>query len=379
MASIRSRGSSWQARVRRRGFPVEVKTFTSKAEAQRWAREVEGRIDAGAFALRAAANEMILRGAFDRYLVEVTPTKKGAKDEAIRMRALRRDAIASFSFSTLTPGAVADFRDRRLAAVGAGTVIRDLAVISAVINHARREWGVSTANPVALVRKPSAPAGRARTLTSEEESRLLEELQPRGRRSPWMAPLVSLALETGMRRGELLALRWEHVDLVRQTAFLPGTKNGTARAVPLSTRAVATLQALPRAASGAVFEISAMAMEAAFAKARRRAGIADLHFHDLRHTAISRMADKLPNVIELAAVSGHKSLRLSLDGKRILLGDAAKKRLILRRLRRQPLRLRRRMPCAISQPTCDGRRVEQAWSAISARRPVGPLTVAAPA
>ena len=249
-------------------------------------------------------------GALDRYVQEVTPIKKGAKDEAIRIRALRRDAIASFSFATLTPAAVADFRDRRLATVGAGTVIRDLAVISAVVNHARREWGVSSPNPVALVRKPSAPRGRVRTLSPQEEERLLGELRPIGRRSPWMAPLVSLAIETGMRRGELLALRWEHVDLARQTAFLPDTKNGTARAVPLSTRAIAVLAGMPPAESGLVFPITAMAMEAAFAKARRRAGVIDLHFHDLRHTAISRMADKLPNVIELAAVSGHKSLRM---------------------------------------------------------------------
>lgn len=125
-----------------------------------------------------------------------------------------------------------------------------------------------------------------------------------------MAPLVMLALETAMRRGELLGLRWENIDLERQTAFLPMTKNGSIRTVPLSKKAVAILANLPRCSDDRVIQLTDMGMEAAFRKACARAEIVNLHFHDLRHTATSRLAEKLPNVIELAAVTGHQTIQM---------------------------------------------------------------------
>jgi integrase len=210
----------------------------------------------------------------------------------------------------LTPAKVAEYRDLRLTEVAAGTVVRELAYLSSIINHGRREWGIHANNPVALVRKPTQPKGRERVLTSAERERLLLELQPTGRRNVWMLPVVVLALETGMRRSELLVLGWGDINLERRTATLHMTKNGEGRVVPLSTTAVQTLTSMPRSICGAVFPITACALAANFDKAVERANLSDLHFHDLRHTAITLMADKLPNVIELAAVSGHKSLKM---------------------------------------------------------------------
>jgi integrase len=212
--------------------------------------------------------------------------------------------------TALTPTCIAKFRDERLQQVSSSTVIRDLACLSAIISHARREWAINIENPVSRVRKPSAPAGRDRVLTTAEEARLLDALRPTGRRSPWLYPLVVLALETAMRRGELLALRWDDVSLAKRTGTLHDTKNGEGRVVPLSTRALEVLQALPRSITGQVIPMTPFAACAAFERATGRAGIEGLRFHDLRHTAITRMAAKLPNVIELAAVSGHKSLRM---------------------------------------------------------------------
>lgn len=113
-----------------------------------------------------------------------------------------------------------------------------------------------------------------------------------------------------MRRGELLSLRWENVNLVAQTALLPMTKNGTARIVPLSKKAVAILQALPGDKSGPVFPLTYMVVNNCFVAACERAGIIDLHFHDLQHTATTRLAEKLPNGIELAAVTGHRTSQM---------------------------------------------------------------------
>lgn len=310
MASIRQRSGTWQARVNREGYPAEVKSFATRGEAQRWARQIEGAMDSGGYQSRCDADKMLLSDALLRYAEEVSPTKRGYHDEVIRINALKRAKMAAYSMAKLSPAIVAGFRDERLKDVGAGAVIRDLSLLSSVFNHARREWGVTVNNPCLLVKKPPTPAGRTRVLSADEEGRLLEAVAPTGRRNPEMLPLVQLALQTAMRRGELLALRWEHVDLETQTAYLPTSKNGRPRLVPLSSAAVAVLALLCDRSEGPVFSIAAQATAAAFKRATVRACIKGLRFHDLRHTATSRMADKLPNVIELAAVTGHSSIQM---------------------------------------------------------------------
>jgi integrase len=125
-----------------------------------------------------------------------------------------------------------------------------------------------------------------------------------------MQPLVQLALETAMRRGELLSLRWSDIDLSCSTATLWQTKNGDKRVVPLSSRAIAVLQSMPRNIGGVVFPINGFTVSAAFDRALDRAGITDFHFHDLRHMAVTELSKRLPNLIELAAVSGHRSLKM---------------------------------------------------------------------
>ena len=308
MASYRQRGGKWQARVIRDGYPDQTKTFESKADAEKWARALESEIDKGQFVNVSEAQRTTLGNVIARYLAEVTPSMKGAPEDTIRLKAIMRKPIARWSMANLSTARIAAYRDERLKEVSAGTVIRELAYLSAIINHARREWGINVPNPVQMVRKPQSPQSRSRVLTDEEVSKLLTALEPTGRRSNWTKPAVQLALATAMRRGELLSMRWEHVDLQNRTAFLSDTKNGESRTVPLSTAAVQVLAELPRHISGAVIPVKFFTLDAAFKRARKRAGLDDVRFHDLRRTAITRMAEKLPNVIELAAVSGHKSL-----------------------------------------------------------------------
>lgn len=310
MASFRQRGGRWQARVRRQGHPDEVRTFTSRQDAERWARSVETEIDRGSFVSTAEAQKHTFADLIDRYLREVLAGNKHEKLHAYRFKAMARGALGRVNMANLTPARVAKYRDDRLGEVSAGAVIRELACISSIINHARREWGISMTNPVSLVRKPSSPRGRERVVNDDELARLIAVLEPVGKRSIWMKPLVLLALETAMRRGELLALRWCDIDLGARTATLPETKNGELRVVPLSSKAIQILRDMPRDISGNVIPMTGFAVSKAWDTATRRAALLDLHFHDLRHTAITRMADKLPNVIELAAVSGHKSLRM---------------------------------------------------------------------
>ena len=130
-------------------------------------------------------------------------------------------------------------------------------------------------------------------------------------RNPWLLPIVQLAIETAMRRGELLSLSWNHIDLRRRTAHLPDTKNGESRTVPLSTTAVSILEALPRGVRGEVFPgVTPEAVKRAYIRAVRRAGIENLTFHDLRHEATTRLFEKGLNIMEVASITGHKDLRM---------------------------------------------------------------------
>jgi integrase len=310
MATFRFRANRWQARVRRKGNPDLTKTFVNRQDAERWARSAEVDLDRGSYVNPVEAQRITLGGLIDRYIREVLPAMKGAKDDGIRLAAMKRNSVAKLSLANLTPEAIGKYRDERLRTVAAGTVVRNLAYISSVINHARREWGITVANPIPLVRKPTAPKGRDRLLSADELARLLRALEPTGRRNPWMQPLVQLALETAMRRGELLALRWSDIDLSGRTATLWQTKNGDKRVVPLSSRAIAVLQSMPRNIGGVVFPINGFTVSAAFERALERAGIRDFHFHDFRHMAVTELSKRLPNLIELAAVSGHRSLKM---------------------------------------------------------------------
>ncbi len=312
MASIRNRNGVWQARVIRRGFPTTAKSFTTRQEAERWARQVEAQIDQGRFVSLRLDEKTTFGELITRYMAEVTPLMKSAPHDLIRLAALRRHPLCKLNLVALTPARIAEFRDERLKQVSSGTVIRELAYISSILNHARREWGINTDNPVRMVRKPSSPQGRSRVVSNTELTRILDALTPRPTRriNPWMKSLVEFAVETAMRRGELLVLKWADVDLSNRVAHLPETKNGEGRYVPLSTRAIALLHDLPRSLCGYVFPVKPQTVAAAFMKASMRAELGDVRFHDLRHTAITRLAEKLPNVIELAAVSGHRSLTM---------------------------------------------------------------------
>ena len=267
MASFRERNGKWQARVIREGYPEQTKTFETRVDAEKWARSLESEIDKGQFVSVTEAQRTTLGDLIARYLFEVTPTMKGAAEDTIRLKAMTRKSIARWSMANLSAARIAAFRDERLKEVSGGTVIRELAYLSAIINHARREWGINVPNPVQMVRKPQSPQSRSRVLTDDEVSKLLMALEPTGRRSRWTKPAVQLALATAMRRGELLSLRWEHVDLQNRTAFLPDTKNGESRTVPLSTAAVQVLTGLPRHISGTVIPVKFFTLDAAFVDA----------------------------------------------------------------------------------------------------------------
>ena len=299
------RNGRYTARVRRQGTPVQTKTFDLTSDARRWAAETERQIDLG----HLITNDCTVGQLLERYGREVTPTKRGFYVEKYIVSRLRRTWLSNIWLSKLNSGHLARYRDERLKEVGASACNRDLSIISHAIRIAMSEWGFNLrSNPASNLRKPSQPKGRTRRLEGDEEHRLLMACQASD--NPYLAPLVTLAIETAMRRGELLGLDWDDLHLDQNYVHLALTKNGTSRDVPLSPVARQTIEALPRSISGRVIPFHPEALKGLWHRATRRADITGLRFHDLRHEATTRFFEKGLGVMEVAAITGHKDLRM---------------------------------------------------------------------
>ena len=312
MATIRKRGNlQWEARVRRKGYPVTCKTFETKADAEIWARQIEGEMDRGIFISRTEAESTTFEEALDRYIEEYIPRLVQGYKETVRAKGLKKCRLAPRFLASIRAKDIADYiKDREAAGKTGSTILRDLTLISRLFNVAASSWGMeSLGNPVAKTLKPKANKGRERRLEGDEEKELLEVANPLFR------PVFRFALETAMRREEIATLTWENVDLEKRAAHLPKTKNGEARTVPLSPGALALLKALskgkPDSREGQVFGMRDYTITKFMVKACKDAGIENLTFHDLRHEAISRLFEDTDlDIMEIKSISGHKSLQM---------------------------------------------------------------------
>lgn len=316
MATIRKKGEyQWHVQIRRRGHPTQTKTFNTKSDAEAWARMIESEMDRGVFLSRSEAERVTVAEIIDRYLVEVTPSKRNIREET-RLLGKIKEEFGVYFLSAIQAKHVAAWRDRMVNAGRAGSTINHhVNTLSTVIDTAIKEWGyVLAANPCSLIKRAKAGKSRDRRLVGEEESRLLDACGKST--NPWIVPAVKIALETAARQSELLSLVWSDVDLARCVARVRGidgrdTKNEDPyRDVPLSPRAVSVLRGLPRSIDDRVFPTAIGAFRACFDRSVKRAGIKDLRFHDLRHEATSRLFEKGLNPMEAAAVTGHKTLQM---------------------------------------------------------------------
>ncbi len=263
-------------------------------------------MDRGAFTAPIIDNRT-MGDLLSRYAKEVTPGKRGAEPEKCRIDGLLRDSLAAVKITNVTSKDLADWRDQRAKEVAPATVNRDMTVLSHVFEIARKEWGIPIANPCRDVRRLRPDRPRDRRLVEDEEARLLAAIDTG--RNPWLKPVVLFALETAMRQGEILGLRWADVDIEKPWAKILEAKNGEGRVVPLSTRAVGVLQSIKRGQS-TVFPTSSEAIKKSWQRACARAGIEDLRFHDLRHEATSRLFERGLNPMQVATITGHKTLQM---------------------------------------------------------------------
>ncbi|MDN7581599.1 integrase [Burkholderia orbicola] len=346
MGTIQSRfrrsGIRLQATIRIKGFPTLSRAFGDRTDAETWIADQEdfirrrihtANMETGRqrIAAECEVQYCTLGDLMRRYLATVTPGKRAADQEAIRMNGLLKHAIADCPILNLDRQRVAEWRDSRLHVVSGSTVRRDMTLLAHVVKIGIEEWAAPlTENPFRQVRRPQESPPRDRRLRAGEELVLLAACEDA--RAPYLRPVVELALETAMRQSEIVALDWAHISLSGRYARLPMTKNGTARGIPLSAHAAMILESVPAVLdnsgnrTGQVFAgVTTEAVKRSFIRARRRAELHDLRFHDLRHEATSRFFERRLTVPEVARITGHKTWTMLERYTHLQLDDVARR------------------------------------------------------
>jgi len=315
--SFQEGSKRWQAKIRIKGRKQQSKTFRLRSDAVAWARQAEDEIARGAYVSTSLAERTIFSEIVHRFVSEHAPLNYRVRSdgkEAWRFQCKHlTKALGQYSMAALTPPVIKKYMNDRLKMVSGATVRKEINLLSKIIKVAAQDFEVALpgGNPVANVRKPSEGKSRSRRLSHDEWLAL--ERECRASRNPWLWSGVQLAVETGMRQGELLQLCWTMIDRKRSLAFLldpEKIKTGEPRSVPLSPAAFAVLDSLPPS-DGAVLPVERMTLYHAFKAACKRAGVEDFTWHDLRHEALSRLAERGDfSILDIASVSGHKTLQM---------------------------------------------------------------------
>lgn len=305
MATFRKRSNSWQARVQLLGYPDQSKTFKNHADAVAWARKVESEIAIRLHTNQSAVNNKVpLKELLERYKSEVTSNKKHASAEAYRVDFWLRHSLANQPIASIRSADIAKWRDERIKLGRSPNTLRlELAVLSNLFTVASNEWGYEwLVNPTKKIKLPKLPSGRVRRLAQHDLEMILSNSE-----SMLLSNIVTLAVETGMRRSEITSIQGKHINLVKRTLLIPVTKNGEAREIPLSPVAIKVFKNINYHDTDSVFNITPHAITIAFGRACKRSKLLDTHFHDLRHEAISRFFERGLSIAEVATISGHKT------------------------------------------------------------------------
>lgn len=296
----------WRAQVARNGAR-RSKSFPTKSAATQWAAATEAELMAGK---RGSYPRKTVAQALERYGIEVSPSKPGARWELLRLAAFAREPWAARWLVDLTADDLGRWRDQRMLAVSGESVRRDFALLSAVLSTARKEWGWMGDNPVSSVRKPPPGRPRDRLPTWRELRRICRACgyvtgtKP-ATKTAQVAYVLLISLRTAMRRGEVLALTGADVDLERRVARLHLTKNGDARDVPLSSKAARLMRPL----LPGMLDIAPGSLDALWRKVCARCGVDGLHLHDARAAALTSMSRRV-DVLTLARISGHRDIKM---------------------------------------------------------------------
>ena len=321
MASIQKRNSRFRVRITRQGKSTLCATFYSRLEAVQWAKQTEAELRLGVHQDRAQSpisSTMSFREAVEKYIPSHSIYKGNHKTEAgiLRILASRWEGQ---SLSTISKQDVALLKDDLLAkGRAASTVNHYLNALSQLYQIAINEWGLKVTNPITGIKRMSEPQGRMKRLSIDAETALLGCCH--NLNLDYLADIIVVAIETGMRCGEILSMRWEDVDFINRRVLLRDTKNGDSRQVPLSSRVKIIFEELSSRNTGdLVFPYCRWVIRRHYTRVVKQSAKAhkgvqnpftDLRFHDLRHEALSRLSDKGLNVMEIAHISGHRTLTM---------------------------------------------------------------------
>ena len=320
------RGVSFQATIRRKGFDTVTRTFDTKGEALAWASTTEQDMKDQRYKSPRRAMGVTLSQALTKYLSTISAKKAlntHRLEKSAAQRLLERLGTET-ALGSISPQIVAQYRDARLQEVTAYSVRHELSLLSHLFSKAKKEWGLPIENPVADIERPPPPRGRTRFLTDNEAAKLLESSR-RSRNYKFYYYILAL-LHTGMRSSEAAGLRWSQIDLKKRVIYLPTTKNNDPRWVPLTKELTFKLEDLKRISNGNDDELvflnenqlktdrtiarPGLKFRESFNAAKKRAGLLDIHMHDLRHTAASHLIMSGVDIRTLADILGHRTLQM---------------------------------------------------------------------
>ena len=298
MATISKHYGKWQAQIRIKDYPNQTKSFLLKKDAELWARQTEISLQKDDLGIRLRSYPPFIE-IINRYVKEVSSLKRGYENERHHLSNILKEKFIYLPLNKITPLYFAQYRDKRLQEIKSSTLLREFNILSHIFTVCMTEWDYEINNPLKKIKKPKANDRRERRLTEYEYNFLVKGNYPQQS----LRYLIEFAIETGMRRGEILNIKEEHIK--GQTLLIPQTKNGHPRTIPLTKRALYILNntKLP-------FPYTPNALKLAWNRLKKKGNIKDLHFHDLRHEAISRFFEKGLSIPEVALISGHKDVRM---------------------------------------------------------------------
>ena len=315
----------YRALVRLKGHTPKTATFLKRTDAVTWAQETETKIrQSQYFPERLIEDDQYtLGGLLDRYKSDVLPEKR-AKGQLGQLEWWKNE-LGDYKLKDLTPSLIIKFRDKLTKELSdrtgrnrtSATVNRYLALLSHACTIAMKEWQWMTANPVIQISKPKEAQGRSRFLSDEEREGLLAACK--SSESVYLFTIVTLALSTGMRRGEILGLKWENINLQNRRVTLVRTKNGEIRVVPLVSKAYDSIRdiylKLEPDKDALLFPSphnsnQPVSIRTSWDTAVRRANLENFRFHDLRHSTASYLAMNGASLLEIADILGHKTLQM---------------------------------------------------------------------
>lgn len=316
MASFKKTTTGWRADICKQGIR-RSKTFRSKREAVGWSNQLEYEIESGQYAVGAAPPDARMHDLLKRYRDEVSPKKRGARWEITRLNQMMRDPLlAGVGLADVGPRHFSAWRERRLRAVSGSTVNREFNLLTHACKLAWREWQWLRSHPMVGVSRPRENRPRDRIISDAEVAAYINASGYSFQKEPAtiqsrVGAMFLLACETAMRGGEICNIKPKDIDLENRVVYIPETKTGVPRWVPLSSRAAKILSHVLCYTKDRplVFDVTSRQRDALSRKILRKAGLEGVNFHDTRRTALTRLAKRF-GPMELAKISGHQDLKI---------------------------------------------------------------------